>query len=605
MCGIAISLTHKKVPGRSLTEAIRTLKRRGPDSATSQHHKFGDFHLELIHTRLAILDLSQNANQPFEYLHYVIVYNGELYNFRDLKSELKLLGYKFRTRSDTEVIIAAFDCWGQECVHKFRGMWALCIFDRKKCELFLSRDVFGEKPLFLFEQNGELFFASNINAIEALIGRTIDLDYKAVKRFLQNGYKAIFHGNSCFKIGLDVVPPATNIIVRKDGSLKSGCYWAAPCEDVALDITFDEAVKEVRSYLVKAIERVLTSDVEVAFCLSGGIDSGSIVSIAHQVFGYKCSTFSIIDRDPRYNESLNIDKVVSATSSTHTDIEIAENLRLEDLKDLIDDRQLPVSTISYLAHAKLVNAVSGSGYKVCLSGTGADEIFTGYFEHYMHYLADVYGTPNFDHEHSYWSTYVKPLVRNEGLKNIAPFMGSIPFKPWLSLESNNDLLNANPEDISVSTSYFSGSRLKSRMADELFVEVVPPILREDDANSMYCSVENRSPFLDFDLVSFVQSLPAKLLIKNGFSKALLREAVSGILPDAVRLDRKKVGFNAALDNLIDLNCPQTRSWLLEDHQIFDFVNYNQFKNKMNTRYDSGFEKFVFAFLNCKMLLSKN
>ena len=578
---------------------------RGPDASGTWSGRLGESTLTLLHTRLSIIDLDPRANQPFESGEVVIVHNGEIYNYLELRAELEGLGHRFRTTSDTEVIVEAYHRWGEACVERFEGMWAFALLDLRAGRLILSRDRFGEKPLYWMRSGGTLYFGSEVKFLASLSGAAPTVDVSQVRRYLVNGYKALYKQPASFLVGVAELPAASTATLTGADEPVPRRYWQLAYEP--RDMTMEEAIAGTRERLYRALEIRLRADVPVAFCLSGGIDSSALASIATKHFGQRIHAFSIIDSDERYDESANIEATVADLGCDHHVTRTSTEGFFERLAELVSYHDAPVATISYYVHAFLSQEIQARGFKVALSGGGADELFTGYYDHYGFWLAEMHGREEFPALLEDWRRSYGAFVQNPLLKDPLAFhrdpdqRGHI----YLNRELFAALLNEPFEEQFTETAYCS-SLLRNRMLNELHHEAVPVILHEDDLNSMRYSVENRSPYLDRNLAEFLYTVPSEHLIHDGYAKWLLRAVAKGVVNDQVRLDRRKRGFNTSIDSLIDRTDPETRERLLAPSPIFDVVKREALEAFLDRDMtDNSLSKFLFSFVSAKLFLESD
>ena len=578
------------------------MARRGPDADGVSHFSLRGLPLTLVHSRLSIIDLDPRSNQPFEHDGCFLVFNGEIYNYIELRDELIAAGHTFRTDSDTELIVQAYRRFGPDCVDRFEGMWAFALADSNNEILFLSKDRFGEKPLFLRIVDGTLFFASEVKALTTMCGKAPSPNLTQVKRFLVNGYKSLYKQPTGFFEGVSEFPAGHNALISDPLSVSPKRYWTPTYKPQAMSL--NDAVDGVKECLIEALRLRLRADVPLAFCLSGGLDSTSLAALATRHFGEQIHAFSIVDSDPRYNELSNMTATVQALGCKHHITYTSTEGFFDRMEALVQYHDAPIATLSYYVHSFLSEAIADAGYKVALSGTGADEMLTGYYDHYAFWLSEMYGSPNFDSLVDDWRGGYGRFVTNPVLQDPLVFQKS-PLERghiYLNRELFNGLLLAPFEEEFFETEYSAGA-LRNRMMNELAHEVVPVILKEDDLNSMYFSIENRSPFLDRGLAEFIFSVPSKHLIHDGYAKYLLRAAVAGIVPDQVRLDKQKRGFNASLDSLVDRSDPETRDRLLDNSTIFDLVDRTKLETFLGgDMTDNSFSKFMFSFISAKLFL---
>jgi len=345
----------------------------------------------------------------------------------------------------------------------------------------------------------------------------------------------------------------------------------------------------------------------LAFCLSGGIDSASLVSIAAKKFDYDVATFSIIDTDERYNELDNILATVNDIGCKNKQIYIPRDGFFKRLDNLINYHDQPISTISYYIHSFLSESISKNGYKVAISGTAADELVTGYYDHYNFYLYEMRKSENYKKYLNNWKKTFGKIVRNPYLKNPEIFFNNPSFR-------NHIYLNKDEFESFLKTDFsepfyeekYSNSLLRNRMLNELFHESIPVILHEDDLNSMLYSIENRSPYLDLNLFNISYSIPNEYLIQEGYAKYILRESMKGILNEKVRTDWKKVGFNASINSLLDLKDDEIKNYLLQDSEIYRFVKRSSIEKIIDKKpMSNSYSKFMFSFINARIFLERN
>ena len=580
------------------------MRRRGPDAQRFSSFRTHGMTVLLLHSRLSIIDVDPRSDQPFDTGGCILVYNGEIYNYVELREELKKQGVTFRTTSDTEVLLQCYLRYGERCVEKFEGMWAFAIYDSNRKTIFLSRDRFGEKPLWYLETEEGFYFASEIKCIAALSGRRLTVNTTHLLRYLVNGYKSLYKGEDTFYREIHRFPAATSLVLDLNGRQHFRRYWAP---SILMErMSLEDAVDGFRERLLDAVRIRLRSDVPLAFCLSGGVDSGALVSIAAKVFGYDVMTFSIVDRDERYNELSNIEATIRDTACKHFVMEIPRNGFFERLSELIAYHDEPLATISYYIHSFLTEKIGAGGYRVAISGTGADEMVTGYYDHFNLHLYEMRDHPSYQKLRQDWERHIRPYVRNPFLMNPELYFENLSFRGHIYLNSDvfARLLKVPFSEPFVEEQY-TNSLLRNRMLNELFHEAVPVILHEDDLNSMYYSVENRSPYLDSRLFAFCYSIPDEFLIRDGYAKYILRQAVAGILNEQVRTERRKKGFNASIHSLVDLSSSEIKNYLLSQSAIFDLVDKDAIARVLDMRpMPNSYSKFTFNFINAKLFLEQ-
>jgi asparagine synthase (glutamine-hydrolysing) len=605
MCGIAGYIGRGFIDKDRIVNTLDLMKNRGPNYRGSISFCDGDVSIVLLHSRLSIIDLDKRSNQPFTIGDYTLIFNGEIYNYLELREELKKKGVSFKTASDTEVLLQSYILYGEECVNRFEGMWSFAIYDRNKRRLFLSRDRFSEKPLCYLETSDGIYFGSEIKHIRSLSGKSLTINMQHLFRYMVNGYKSLYKTKETFFKEIREVPYATNLMIGHDLVIVSKRYWT-PVFNLK-DMTLDEAIEGLRHHLLESMKIRLRADVPIAFCLSGGVDSSALASIAAKYFKYDAATFSIIDSDERYNEYDNMRATIDDIGCKHTIINISQDNTFKRLKDLVTYHDAPIYTISYYIHSFLSEAISKSGYKVVVSGTGADELVTGYYDHFNLHLYEMRNHKQYRRYSQDWKEKVEHYVRNPFLKDPEMYFDQPDFRGHIYL--NNDIfsgfLKHEFKEVFFENKYCD-SLLRNRMLNELFHEAIPVILNQDDLNSMFYSIENRSPYLDSRLFNFAYSIPNEHLIQDGYAKYILRQAVRGILNEKVRTDRRKKGFNASINSLFDFNKKSDRDYFLDDSKIFDFIKKDKIEQLLQDHpLPNSFSKFLFCFLNAKIFLELN
>jgi asparagine synthase (glutamine-hydrolysing) len=607
MCGIAGYVGPRVIGDDAIERCLASMRRRGPDASGSMHRTTRDGrNVYLLNTRLAILDLDERSNQPFTVGALEVTYNGELYNYVELRDRLRSRGRSFRTSSDTEVLVAAIDEGGWDSLDEFEGMWAFAAFDARDGSVTLARDRFGEKPLYVLEDGGGLYFASEPKQIAALLGRPLEVDLDQVRRFLVHGYKALHRDERTFFTGVRELEPSSLLRIDAEGTTSRRPYWKLPTG--VDEMTYDQAVAGTRERLARAVELRLRADVPLAFCMSGGVDSTALISVAKRVCGFDVHGFTIENDDARYDERDAVARTVAELGLRHTSVPLRTEDFLDDLRDLVRYHDAPVATITYFVHWRLQERIAGAGYKVSVSGTAADELFSGYYDHHLAYLAAVRHEPALHAASvSAWEDNILPLVRNPFLRDADLFVRDPEFRAHITLgeEAFASYLHDAWHEPFTEAEY-DGDLLRRRMLNELRHEVVPVLLHEDDLNAMYFSVENRSPYLDRELAEFAYRIPTQHLVRNGRAKAVLRDAVRGIAPDAILDDPRKVGFNAPISSLLDRDDLATRARVLADGPIYDVVRRDAIEALLdepdppNSR-----SKFLFSFLSAAAFLEES
>ena len=488
-------------------------------------------------------------------------------------------------------------------------MWAYALYDEAHDVLTLGRDRFGEKPLYWLEADGGVYFGSEIKALRALTGAPLAIDEAHVLRYLVNGYRALFKDpeRASFYRDVRAVPPATTLRITAAGAERPVRYWQPSLErDEAM--TFDDAVVTVREALRRAVEVRLRADVPIAFLMSGGVDSNALIALAQREFGHDVHGFTIINRDERYAEHDLVEASVRELGVRHHTIELDPAHFLDRLEQQVAQHDGPVCTISFVIHQRLVEAVAAHGYRVVIAGTGADEILTGYYQHHNAYLHAVSGDPaRYAAARAAWDAHVAPIVRNPYLRQPDLFLRDPSCRAYVYFDADAfRAMLVEPWEEAFREQAYPTSLLRSRMLNELQYETVPPMLRDEDLNAMSVSIENRTPFLDRGLNDACARVPDHLLMRDGYAKAVLRAAVRGIVPDAILDERRKVGFNAPVQELLDPADPAVRERVLADGPIYDLVRRDAVAALLDAdTLANSRSKFLFSILNAQAFLARH
>ncbi len=550
-----------------------------------------------VHRRLAIIDLSEGAHQPMCDLNSKIwiTYNGEIYNYKELKHELFNLGYTFLTESDTEVIINSYLHWGEKCVEKFNGMWAFCIYDTEKNLCFASRDRLGVKPFYYTNTPSYLAFSSEQ---KALIGSGLanpGVNEKALHNYLVNTQLETETQN--FFENIQELWPGHHLFFNtRNGELYTKRYYSL-YDTISLhnnSLNDDELTERIAITFKNAIQLRLRSDVPVGTCLSGGIDSSAIaVSISELTHKpYHC--FTSVFRNTNFNEERFADIVAKKTSAIHHKVQPTYEGFLKDVDDLIYSQDIPIWDTSTYAQYKVMELAKNQGIKVVLDGQGADELFAGYHHHYL----------------ATWNHYFSQGQFRKAWKNIQYAGESIP-NPFmffikerlkqnfnfkinkLSIGLKKDFIESH--QVANPSQYFNNLNLQ--LIHDIYQTRLKSFLKCEDRCGMWHSVESRVPFSDdSELIHLMFSFDGNRKIKNGTSKYYLREALKSQLPKEIYERRDKKGFETPMQDWLKQLKPQMLSEILSSD--LNFIQSNQLK-KLNHS-DPDLNKLLFRlFIYCR------
>lgn len=577
MCGIAgFFSSNKEIPLRGFNQACNMMRHRGPDdegylcllegkntllkgadTVTELNYlqpfeAISSTHLLLAHRRLSIIDLSAAGHQPMVSTdgEFAICFNGEIFNFVEIRNFLENAGYIFHTGSDTEVVLNAWLHWGNDAFNKFNGMWAIAIWDNKSKSLTLSRDRFGVKPLYITKHNGVLYFASEMKTLRAIPNLSFSPNSTSVNKYLDSC--SLNTNSDTFWSEIQEFQPGTWLTVDQDGNEFNDVYWKFTPNEISY--SDHDALEKFTSIFEDSLKLRMRSDVEVGSLLSGGLDSNTIVGGLNKLGLIKNNnfkTFSAIFSEQNYSEINYIKETLNRIKLDSTLIQTSPELFEQDFSKLLHHIEEPFRSLSVYSQFKIYETIkSNSNVKVLLNGQGADELFGGYTGHYYYLIKELIFRKEFN------SAIVEILKfkSNRSISSISIFKQLVRF-----------LFN-------------STTNLNSQLFKETCGSPLREYLKYDDRNSMSASVEARTPFLDYRLVEFAFSLPSDFKIKNFINKKIIRDYAKNIVSPSIINRSDKMGFIS----------PQ------------ELWQKNQLSNIFNTTF-SSLQKNNYLFLALKLL----
>ncbi len=545
MCGISgiFNFDGAPVDDNRLRAMNNIIHHRGPDG----QGVFTEGNVGIGSTRLAIIDLREISNMPIydAKKRFVIVFNGEVYNYIEVRKELIQKGHKFQTDSDTEVVLNAYMEWGEDCLHKFRGMWAFAIWDKQERTLFCSRDRFGIKPLYYYKDDNRLIFGSEIKQIlDCGVDKSVNdetiYDY-LVFHFIDHTENTFYKNITKLQAG--------HKFTLKNGQFKVSRWYNIPENNVLQDTR--NLYSDFYDLLYESVNLHLRSDVEVGSCLSGGLDSTAIVCIMHEILHNEGKpeiqkTYTAAYDDPLIDERPFVEEVIKQTGSTGHYLFPDINGFMTDIDRLTYHQDEPYTGATVFAQWSVFKKIHETGIKVVLDGQGSDEMLLGYFSFFpfhlkrnllnpVKFISEFLGGVNTSNLG--FSKFAQNLIYfNTGsvryrhvLKNSRAFVKS----DFIQSHQRRDLFN----DMIAATS------LQANRLSNVWNISIPSLLRYEDRNSMAFSVEARVPFLDHKLVEYVFSIPLDKLIQKGWTKDVLRKSLKGKIPEDIRMRKGKLAFS--------------------------------------------------------------
>ncbi len=568
MCGIIGVRNKTKQQNNNnfslFKDAIDSMKHRGPDHQSILKI---DTNVTFGHLRLAIVDLTPESNQPFVIEdRYYLTFNGEVYNYLELKNELQGFGYSFKTNSDTEVLLIAYIHWGEACVNRFNGMWAFAIYDKIEKKLFCSRDRFGVKPfVYTRTQNGDFIFASEIKAILTLEPSLRKPNYNVIANFCRSSVGAQIE-ETWFE-GILRLMPAHNLVVTET-EFKTYQYWDYP-KEINKNLSFETATQQYKELFIDAVKLRMRSDVPVGTTLSSGLDSNSIVYTLRTFFKGEHNTYTAYSKEEDY---LDTDKGGYNGTPEVNEIDIVRgvtadlNLTSHPIEINYEDEYIKkLSTIVYhlesghnspavfpLSH---LLKIAKEKVTVLLEGQGADELIAGYLNSFLpNYLLDLLKKGKWKTAYTEFKHFSKTYSLIHSLKLLLRSFDSaflhklyVRFAGIHTLYAGAIKKHTYMKDGGSKT--FQSSSFLTTSLHHNHSGILASLLHYGDAISMQHSIESRLPFMDYRLVEFVFQLPSDYKIRNGIGKFIHREAMKGILNEDIINQPIKYGFNTPLSKL--------------------------------------------------------
>ena len=554
MCGIAgIASAHGKVDGAAVARMAAAVRHRGPDDEGLWVAEDGS--AALGHRRLSIIDLSAGGHQPMSAGHNHVVFNGEIYNYRELRQELIQRGRAFHSASDTEVLLAAYDEWGPDCLSKLNGMFAFALFDARTRQLLIARDRAGEKPVFYRHANGQLAFASELKGLLTDKGLPRSLDAESLDFYLAYGYVP---GDRCIIRGVRKLPQGHALVYdTRHDTIRTWPYWSlppAPAGDVAPD---EELLERLDTLLLNSVRLRLIADVPVGIMLSGGVDSSLVTAMAARV-STKVRTFTIaFPGHPRFDESPHAQLVSAHFGTDHTTL-AAEPATVDILPELARQYDEPLADSS-MVPTYLVSRLIRRHATVALGGDGGDELFGGY-PHHSWIQSQARWRRMLPGAVRSWLRLAAPAVLPLGIKgrNYAlgvvgtPAEGLAQFNLYFDERARRQLLGldvngASPERFKSALAPAAATALQQATIADFRSYLVDDILVKVDRASMLAGLEVRAPWLDPGLIAFAfGAVPDRLRATAAERKVLPRALAARLLPPAFDLTRKQ-GFSLPLD----------------------------------------------------------
>lgn len=586
MCGIfaVFDLNNSlSIEPDAFRGALLKMIHRGPDNQSVVQV---NEHAILGHVRLSIIDLEAHSNQPFVDVNnrYHLIYNGEIFNYVELRDELIGLGCVFHTQSDTEVLLQAYITWGEDCVQRFNGMWAFAIYDAEKNAVFCSRDRFGIKPFYYAKVGTVMVIASEIKSIIHLFPEFIKPNYLQIENFCR--YSVGAQLTETWYEGIFRLPVAHNLKLTED-QFEINRYWDFPTEDKSSRLPDDEVIDQYRSLFQDSLDIRYRSDVPVGIAMSAGLDSNSILHSTKKEQRSVITSYSVGANVKLYDEHENAwlanpDKIKDEAEVARVSAQLAgigfEKIELDlthyskHLQETIYYLECGHQSIPIVAYDQLMRQVSEST-TVLMEGQGADELMGGYVTtSVMHYCVELITRFKIISAIKEFRNHISTYSTIQSLKRLVGSWDLYRIRGWYTKFSGIDGLYSGPlrskKVLKLSVKRRRGEGYLNFKLREQHLGTLVNLLHYGDAISMAHSVESRVPFMDYRLVEFVFKLPSRFKVREGMGKVIHRDAMKGIVPDFILEDKVKMGFNIPLMKIFLEDGPESpRGILLSDRTL--------------------------------------
>ena len=611
MCGVIgiISSESRQEITDSADKMLRFIDHRGPDGRGLEVFNLPKAqHLALGHNRLAIIDTTDAGLMPMSNAddNLSIIFNGEIFNYIELKEELASLGYCFTTNTDTEVLLNAYSEWGSDCLNKLNGMFAFAIFNKVNSELFIARDRYGVKPLYYFFQDNLFIFASEIKSI--LTHQNVDVapEEEMLGKFLLTG--AVNNTNlTCFSDIYSLSPGYS--LKMQQGKLTTD-KWYSPIKNLLSsdpNYNYQKSLGDFQDIFHDAVKLRLRSDVEVGACLSGGLDSSAIVGAVANISSDMSNpgsfkTFSSVYDDPKISEIEYVDEVTKFTNTTNFSFTPQLDAFWENIPKIIWHNDEPIQTPTTFNQWSVMEAAKNQSIKVTLDGQGVDELAAGYPTYFSIHLAELARKLNVIE----FITTFKDIVstKGEGRNTVSLLfrviyllipqwaisaLSAIPFfrfvvkgesfQPILRKKYKQSWRNIAKHQLLLQRKH--SISIAKRLRFDFYNMSLPALLRYEDRSSMAFSIEARTPFLDYRLVEFIQSLPSEYFIKEGLTKAIVRDGVSSLIPQSVFNRTDKKGYPIPSSDWLNKSDKIIKNIFSGETFLSTYINIDEFQKMLS------------------------
>ncbi len=610
MCGIAGYFGSKlnSPKNKNLIDCKVSLSVRGPDYSNISQINFDNNNLTFIHSRLSIIDKRNVSHQPFEDEYGIITFNGMIYNYLELKKELRQKGINFKTKSDTEVLLKMLNMYSVKALKKLEGMWSFAYFNKKSKKLVISRDRLGEKPLYYYINKGNFYFSNSVLSLKKIVNAKFNFNFEKINNLLSFSDKTYGLDNSTVFSNVSQVTPGSYVILKANyKTIKEVKFWKIRVKQKK--INYKTACANIKKIINDVIKKNVRSDVNNSVLISGGLDSNTIVSKANKIS--KIAGYSLISTNSKYDEKDKIEISKKFNNFKVKYISSKKNQSLKILKDIIFSSLNILFTPTSLGLALLCNQIKKDNRRVVLTGIGGDELFCGY---YINYLAHINSfkkkSIQYKKKHEFWRENINQYIRNKNLKDFKNSLSKInKYKLHFFTEGTQVIKDYILKPKKIYVKNYSKDIFYNNMLQNIYHQSIPTQLAQTDLVTMHYNIESRSPFLSNQMFDYIYGLKKDFFMYNGRPKSLLRDSMKNIFPKKILNNYEKTGFYSPFKSFFkkkDFN--KVKKYLKSSQLLKKFLKYKNFLSllkKEETHITHEESKFLFMCLNLAILEKAN
>jgi len=607
MCGITgyIGTEHFFPNTKKIKSCLNMMKDRGPDFQNFKSTNLGNKKILFLFSRLSIIDISKKSNKIFEDEKGLLIFNGEIYNYKDLiKNHLK--NELFSTNCDSEVLLKILNLHWTKAINMLDGMWAFAYYSKKRKKVLISRDNFGEKPLFFSKTKKGFFFASNTGFIRKISSDNFSVNQKKVNLYLKYGFRSFGLDDSSFFKNIYELKSGHSLIIDDQLNIKTLKNFLIK-KKLKL-INNNNYNKLIKKTIIESVKTRSNADCKVGLLLSGGIDSNLIAHTIKKILKKSVQTYSLeFSNDKKNQEEKNIESSTKILKGGHKYVKI-KKFNLKEVIQITKKIGSPISAPNFLLYYRLHQQAKKDNCKVVMNGFGADEVFAGYFSHHIFYILSNYKNTKIKYLIENFKKNFYEILQNPKLKNLNNLI--INFKKIKNINFYLQDILARKKFLKLSfkdkdfLKKYSNDYFKNHLLNDLFKFYLPSQLLDADSLAMINSIENRSPFLNLKLLKQVLNLKNECLINNGYGKYILRTQFKNIIPKQILQNKNKVGFNCDVKDLFNFKNKELIRFLISNKKIKKIINIDKIMQILNKKKLSNSEShFIFALISTNAFLN--